>query len=422
LHRSEHPARQHLAPALASSAGSTASSQRFAYLLHRRDAVLANPAGSALGHRNAVNAGHDTGDAFVIVSELDVATSSRRAAQGEVLLAGDAAALDACDVGPDDELTALQAAVDLACRRGATRIGLSPTAARVSNGGLDLRRDDCLISAGTALTAAGVVGVLDSTLARLSRRWSSQSAAVLGASTAQGRVIAALLAERAARLLLIGDTPIGRVRGRQALLAVAAQACCHLIAGNGTGPLAAHVRGLLGHSVELEPLAMMPVAERLVQTGFIVLSTDRQRFGEADVGVIASATGSDLQSDQLRPASVLCDLYTPRGLPRRLADERPDVLIVDPASYETIPEHAPPGLLGSRGLPAALVETMLLAATQDSRQVGLDDGIAMDEVGSMSTLAARHGFRLAPISSYGVRISEKRWASQRRLRAFPVIR
>jgi predicted amino acid dehydrogenase len=388
----------------------------FAYLLHRRDAVLANPPGTAPSHRQAVNAGADSAAACVLFSNFAIDGPGATRWTGEVVLAG-LPASHPIDLAA--EIASLDQGLQLARERGAQHIGLSATAACLTSGGLDLVRDDCCLSSGLALRTSAMAGVLDGAMDRLARNWSSQTAAVLGANTQLGRAATGLLAERVSRLVLIGEPPVGEVHGRAALLAVAAEACARLARGRGRGPLAVQVRELLGRTASLSALAMAPVVERMVQIGAIVLTTDRQRFRQATVGVLASVGDTALTPAMLRTASVVCDMHSPPRIPRELADSRPDLLVLDAGRFERRTDAAPSGLLGSRGLPPALVEALVLCADGSREHSGLGGRIESAEVSRLMARASAFGFELSPLSSYGERVPAAQWELLRKLRVFP---
>ncbi len=390
-----------------------APTRRFAYLLHRADAMLINPPLASSPQRVAVQ--DDTAAAVeLLLGDVKVTTADGAATCGDIILAGrpDAAAPDRVDL---DEL---RCAMVLARERGAEYVGLSPAAAEASRDGQDLHDADQRTCTGGALMAGATHYALDRAMLRLGRRYSSSTAAILGATTTIGRTMAALLGERVERLVLVSDAHYGEVIGRQSSLSVAARICRHLALGAGEGKLARYLQELAAGQQLLDN--SRELAERAIREGLLVVTADRRHLRLADVAVIGGGVRS-LGPEFLPSAGLICDLRRPRAISRRLAWERPDLLVIDPVSFDLDGAEGPRGLFGTRGLPASLVET-LVAALGASLPPGYR-AAATHEPWHASCLlmaeAGRLGFTPSPVNSFQSRIEESRWDALAKLRALP---
>jgi predicted amino acid dehydrogenase len=126
----------------------------------------------------------------------------------------------------------------------------------------------------------------------------------------------------------------------------------------------------------------------------------------ADVVLLTAATGSVLQSADLREGAVVLDATQPRTTSTELARERRDVRILD-GGIVSIPSLTVHG--GSVGLPngrayAGFAETVLLslAGQEGHFSIGIPD---LEQVAYVRSLAEEHanlGFTVAAPTSFGV--------------------
>lgn len=390
-----------------------APSRRFAYVLHRADAMLMNPALASHPQRAAV-AGESAEGVELLLRDVRVATSGGAQTVGDIILAGRA---DAALPDPVD-LEELRGAISVGRERGAEYVGLSAVAADASRDGQDLHDAAQRTCTGGALTAGATLYALDQAMARLGRQYARSTLAVLGATTTVGRTVAALLGERVERLVMIGDAHYGEVIGRQSLLSAAARICRHLALGAGEGPLARRLQELATRQTLLDN--SRDLAECAIREGLLVVTADRRQLRLADVAVISGGARS-LNGECLPHASLICDLRRPRAISRRLAWDRPDLLVIDPVSFDLDGAEGPKGLFGTRGLPASLVET-LVASLGASLPPGYR-AAAVHEPWHASCLlmaeAGRLGFRPSPVCSFQTRVDEARWTGLAKLRSLP---
>lgn len=308
-------------------------------------------------------------------------------------------------------------ALDLARDRGAELVGLGAYTSVVTRGGLDLRDPGIALTSGNSYTAVAGLAALDLAAERLGQSLSSSTAAIVGATGAIGGATAALLAEKAARLLLVGNPTRSGDRCRSALRDVAARACGHVIreARSGRafarGSLGRHLAGLAeGDTDDLEWLRA--IADELERGKKVVITQDADAaLPLADVVVTAtSSTEPIVTGHNLRSGALVCDLSQPPNVDELVRSARPDVLVIDGGVVEV------PGRpeLGPFGLPAGLAfacmaETMILSLEGRLRDASLGPALDLDEMLEIRNAAAKHGFRVAEIRSFDDVMDPSRW-------------
>jgi predicted amino acid dehydrogenase len=138
-------------------------------------------------------------------------------------------------------------------------------------------------------------------------------------------------------------------------------------------------------------------------------TTDFAQLREADVLVtVTSADTAVIYPEHLKPGSVVCDVSRPRDVSVRVAQDRPDVLVIEGGVVE-VPGPVDFGF--DFGFPkgtayACMSETMILAleGRKESYTIGKDVGVG--QVEEMGRLAAKHGFRLAGFRSFEREVSQ----------------
>ncbi len=269
-------------------------------------------------------------------------------------------------LGDDRALVArrIDAAVDMAVARGATVLGLGALTAPATAGGAKLRRrTDIGVTNGNAFTAAATAQAV----ARLTEALPPEPViALVGANGSVGTAVARAVGRLgvAGELLLVGRTP----------------SALEVLAGD----LGAH------------------------------WSTDIAECRRADLVVLmTSAAGAVLTADHLKLGAVVLDDTQPRNTGLHLAEERPDVLILDGGVVST-PGLARTGYgigLAPDASFACLAETALLALAGHTGH-GTIGRPSVEQVERMQALAERFGhlgFDLAPPTSFGERVSVAGW-------------
>lgn len=136
-----------------------------------------------------------------------------------------------------------------------------------------------------------------------------------------------------------------------------------------------------------------------------------------------SSTQEIVQPEDLRTGAVVCELSLPHDVSRRVARERPDVLVTEGGNmfvpgnprFERVRERGndfdlnlPP-----RTALACMSETMILALEGRFEPYTLGRGIELDKVVEMETMAQRCGFELADMRAFDAAITAERVAETR---------
>jgi fatty aldehyde-generating acyl-ACP reductase len=133
-----------------------------------------------------------------------------------------------------------------------------------------------------------------------------------------------------------------------------------------------------------------------------------------------SSTQELIEPDDLRTGAVVCELSLPHDVGRRVALERPDVLVTEGGNIRVpgAPRFArvrEPELDFNFGLPpgsalACMSETMVLALEERRESFTLGRGIDLAKVREIDALAERAGFSLAGMRAFDLPIGPERIA------------
>jgi len=256
--------------------------------------------------------------------------------------------------------TEIQRAVDLAASLGVRRVGLGGYTAPYSRRGLAVVGRGPAITTGNALTAGMAVAATIRAGHAIGLALADARVAIVGARGSVGTLCARLVArERPRGLVLVGNPATG-------------------IAG------LARLRRALAHD-----------ADR------VAITTDLSPLADCDVVITATAGARAILDDApLAPGTIVCDVAQPPDASARLR-ARPDLTIIDGGHVALPDPRVRFGAGNFRHLPdgvhlACLAETILLALEGDGRDWGVGDDVLLSEVDAILSLAARHGFRLAP--------------------------
>jgi acetylornithine/succinyldiaminopimelate/putrescine aminotransferase/predicted amino acid dehydrogenase len=257
---------------------------------------------------------------------------------------------------------AVAQAVDLAARCGAQVVGLGGHTAPFSGRGQDVVGRGPAITTGNALTAGMAVAAIRRALADRALDVREIAVAVVGARGSVGGLCARLLArDRPRRLLLVGNPATGR-----------------------------GVLDSLRRELEWAP-------------GTVTVTTDLRRLDECAAILTASGAARAILSDMpLSSGTILCDIAKPPDVSQTLR-ARPDLFVFDGGLVSWPDSTIRVGAGNLLGFPdgvqlACLSETALLALADDRRDHGIGGDVPVAEVDYVMELAARHGFRLAPLS------------------------
>jgi predicted amino acid dehydrogenase len=271
-------------------------------------------------------------------------------------------------------------AIELGANLGAEIVGLGAFTGVVGDAGITLsERSPIAVTTGNSLTiAAGVESLLrgaremDVTLA-------DASAVVIGATGSIGSACVELLAPHVAHVVLVA-------RNRTRLEKLAATL---------------RERVSCGLSVSTDVRAAVP-------RGRLVLTA-------------TSSTQELIEPADLQVGAVVCELSLPHDVGRRVALERPDVLVTEGGNMNVpgSPRFArvrEEGRDFDLGLPpgtalACMSETMVLALENRREHYTLGRGIDLARVREIDALARRAGFSLATMRAFDAAITPERVAA-----------
>lgn len=136
-----------------------------------------------------------------------------------------------------------------------------------------------------------------------------------------------------------------------------------------------------------------------------------------------SSTQDVIEPEDLRPGAVVCELSLPHDVSRRVAQERPDVLVTEGGnmlvpgepSFDRVRE---PGQQFDLNLPprtalACMSETMVLALENRLENYTLGRGIDLPKVREIERLAEKAGFTLADMRAFDTAITPEKIAATR---------
>jgi fatty aldehyde-generating acyl-ACP reductase len=142
----------------------------------------------------------------------------------------------------------------------------------------------------------------------------------------------------------------------------------------------------------------------------------REAVRGADLVLTATSAVSDVvEPEDLRPGAVVCEVSLPHDVSRRVAVERPDVLVTEGGNVRV------PGAVNFNfdfGLPpqtalACMSETMILTLENRFENYSLGRGINIHKVLEIERLAHKHGFELAGMRAFDKAISDEQVAQTR---------
>ncbi len=144
----------------------------------------------------------------------------------------------------------------------------------------------------------------------------------------------------------------------------------------------------------------------------------------ADLILTATSSTQDIiEPEDLRTGAVVCELSLPHDVSRRVATERPDVLVLEGGNMRVPGDlratrvrepDRPFDLNLPRGtLLACMSETALLALSERRESYTLGRGIELDKVREIEELATNCGFALADMRAFDTAITREKIAAVR---------
>ena len=244
---------------------------------------------------------------------------------------------------------------EIAADQGAEILGLGAFTSVVGDGGITVAsRSPIPVTTGNSYTVATAIDGVLRACEMLDLDFSESTLAVVGATGSIGRTCAVVLARTFKHVLLVG-------RDLERTQAVA---------------------------------NTIPNSEA---------STDITRISEADAIVTVSSAGKELiLPEHLKPGAVVCDVARPRDVSVRVAEERPDVLVIEGG---VIKVPGDPQFNFNFGFPektayACMSETIMLALEGRFENFTLGKDVSVEQVDEINRIAHKHGFQLAKFRAF----------------------
>ena len=268
-------------------------------------------------------------------------------------------------------------AIELGAELGAEIVGLGAFTGVVGDAGITLaERSPIPVTTGNSLTIAAGIKSLLRGAREMDVALGSATAVIIGATGSIGSACVELIAPHVARVVLVARN---RTRLERFVASLRERVSCEL-------RISTDVR-------EAVPL------------GDIILTA-------------TSSTQELIEPADLRAGAVVCELSLPHDVGRRVALERPDVLVTEGGNMRVpgTPRFArvrEPGRDFDLGLPprtalACMSETMVLALEERREHYTLGRGIDLAKVREIDTLATRAGFELATMRAFDAAITPER--------------
>ncbi len=324
----------------------------------------------------------------------------------------------------DKSLDQVKKAIKLAKERGAKIVGLGAYTSVVTMGGLYIRNHEMPITTGNSYTVVAAVDAVLNALTRLNISLENSIAAIVGATGSIGKGTAVLMSQYVSQLILLGN-PDNSVSSRKRLTRIAGE-IYQFIANqlaNGVqfnpGSIGDKVKQFLHFpSSDADLNEFIEFASELLDTdpykNPIAISTQiEEMLPRADVTISATNNISKfITPDILKHGAVVCDISRPKNVSEEVAQQRPDVLMIDGGIIEVPGKPSMGWNFGfKKGLVyACMAETMLLALDHHYQNTSIgSSGVNLDSILFTRNLAEKHGFRLAELRSFDRPLSESKW-------------
>ena len=277
-------------------------------------------------------------------------------------------------------LDRIVAAGKVAERLGAGIVGLGAFTSVVADAGISIaKRLDIAVTSGNSYTVATALEGTRQALTLMGGEMKNAKVAVLGATGSIGAVCSRILAREAKQLTLVARNQ--------------------------------------------ERLQQLAVELRLNQHAEIVVTDDRiKALQDADVVLaVTSALDTIIEPGDLKRGAVVCDVSRPRNVSKRVAEERPDVLVIE-GGVVSVPGDVDFGF--NFGFPpktayACMSETMLLALEGRYENYTLGRELTVEQIETMNRLAAKHQFKLAGFRNFERAVTAEEIAAIQQRAAVP---
>ncbi len=167
--------------------------------------------------------------------------------------------------------------------------------------------------------------------------------------------------------------------------------------------LAADVNEMILIGRRMEKLTQVKQKAQEAGCSNVTITDDINTLAQAHfIITVTSAVDTVIEPKHLRKGAVICDVARPRDVSRQVADERPDVLVIEGGMVK-VPGNVDFGF--HFGFPpqmayACMAETMALTLEKKYESFTLGKDITLSQVQTIDTIATRHGFRLGGFRSF----------------------
>ena len=273
-------------------------------------------------------------------------------------------------------------AIEIGAALGAQVAGLGAFTAVVGDAGITINdRSPIPVTTGNSLTIAAGVASLFRGAQEMGLDPASSTAVVIGATGSIGSACVRMIAPKVERIVLVSRN---ETRLRKFHRDVAGELAC---ASEYTTDVSSAVR----------------------RAQLILTAT--------------TSTQDVVEPEDLQSGAVICELSLPHDVSRRVARERPDVLVIEGGNmvvpgnprFERVRE---PGTEFDLNLPpgtalACMSETMILALEGRFEPFTLGRGIELEKVIQIQSMATRCGFTLADMRAFDAAITPEKIAATR---------
>ena len=258
----------------------------------------------------------------------------------------------------------------LAEKLGAKILGLGAFTSVVGDGGISIAKQLSIpVTTGDSYTVAQAAHAVREAAVLLDKPLAQSTVAIVGATGAIGSVCAQLLAPDCGKMILIGR--------------------------------------------RVEKLAEVATAVRHQGGQEVIVSANMDDLAQAHfIITVTSAVDTIIEPQHLRHGAVVCDVSRPRDVSKQVAEQRPDILVIEGGMVE-IP--GPVNFNFDFGFPpkmayACMAETMALALDKTYVSFTLGKDIKLSQVQTIDTIAQRHGFKLGGFRSFEQAVSSNKIA------------
>jgi len=144
----------------------------------------------------------------------------------------------------------------------------------------------------------------------------------------------------------------------------------------------------------------------------------KKAVSSANVVFVSTTSPSTLiDSEDINPGTIICDISQPRNVSPEVADKRSDVLVIDGGIVKV------PGDVNFNfyfGLPpklayACIAETMILTLEGLFESYSIGGNISLEKTEKIAKLAKKHGFQLSTIRSFGKNVRTEQFDKLREI-------